>query len=43
MNVEKISFNVDTLYTQLEEQVPIESAIPLPQGQIGRASCRERV
>ena len=32
MDVEKVSFNVDTLYMQLEEQVPIESAIPLPQG-----------
>ena len=32
MDVEKVSFNVDTLYAQLEEQVPIESAIPLPQG-----------
>ena len=32
MDVEKISFNVDTLYARLEEQVPIESAIPLPQG-----------
>ena len=32
MDVEKISFNVDTLYMHLEEQVPIESAIPLPQG-----------
>ncbi len=32
MDVEKVSFNVDTLCMQLEEQVPIESAIPLPQG-----------
>ena len=32
MDVEKVSFNVDTLYARLEEQVPIESAIPLPQG-----------
>ena len=32
MDVEKVSFNVDTLYMRLEEQVPIESAIPLPQG-----------
>ena len=32
MEVEKVSFNVDTLYARLEEQVPIESAIPLPQG-----------
>ena len=32
MDVEKVSFNVDTLYMQLGEQVPIESAIPLPQG-----------
>ena len=32
MDVEKISFNVDTLCMRLEEQVPIESAIPLPQG-----------
>ncbi len=32
MDVEKVSFNVDTLYAKLEEQVPIESAIPLPQG-----------
>ena len=32
MEVEKVSFNVDTLCLQLEEQVPIESAIPLPQG-----------
>ncbi len=32
MDVEKISFNVDTLCMKLEEQVPIESAIPLPQG-----------
>ena len=32
MDVEKVSFNVDTLYMHLEEQVPIESAIPLPQG-----------
>ncbi|MBQ6892532.1 MAG: DUF3794 domain-containing protein [Clostridia bacterium] len=30
--MEKVSFNVDTLYARLEEQVPIESAIPLPQG-----------
>ena len=32
MDVEKVSFNVDTLCARLEEQVPIESAIPLPQG-----------
>ena len=32
MDVEKVSFNVDTLCMRLEEQVPIESAIPLPQG-----------
>ncbi len=32
MDVEKVSFNLDTLYARLEEQVPIESAIPLPQG-----------
>ena len=32
MDVEKDSFNVDTLCMRLEEQVPIESAIPLPQG-----------
>lgn len=32
MEVEKISFNMDTLCMELEEQVPIESAIPLPQG-----------
>ena len=32
MDVEKVNFNVDTLYARLEEQVPIESAIPLPQG-----------
>ena len=32
MDVEKVSFNVDTLCMELEEQVPIESAIPLPQG-----------
>ena len=32
MDVEKVSFNVDTLYARLEEQVPIESALPLPQG-----------
>ena len=32
MDVEKVSFNVDTLCMQLAEQVPIESAIPLPQG-----------
>ena len=32
MDVDKVSFNVDTLYARLEEQVPIESAIPLPQG-----------
>ena len=32
MDVEKVSFNVDTIEMRLEEQVPIESAIPLPQG-----------
>ena len=32
MEVEKVSFNVDTIEMRLEEQVPIESAIPLPQG-----------
>ena len=32
MDVEKVSFNLDTLHMRLEEQVPIESAIPLPQG-----------
>ena len=32
MDMEKVSFNVDTLCMRLEEQVPIESAIPLPQG-----------
>ncbi len=32
MDVEKVSFNVDTMQMRLEEQVPIESAIPLPQG-----------
>ena len=32
MEVEKISFNMDTLCMELNEQVPIESAVPLPQG-----------
>ena len=40
MDVEKVSFNVDTLCMRLEEQVPIESAIPLPRGGPPAACCR---
>lgn len=32
MEVEKISFSMDSLIAHLQEQVPVESAIPLPAG-----------
>ena len=40
MDVEKVSFNVDTLCMRLEEQVPIESPSPCPRGGPPGACCR---